>query len=438
MKSIFDERPIDENSFLDYDVRKLRKQSGIITFQTAIDRLDRIRSVLLIAKKAERLQAIGNRAYYIEALRWLKGEANIGVWHAVPQITDLQSLTDDVANSFEVFTQQLQQNLQTEQVYSQIELAMLTAPEVKSLPIGRRVQQAADQAEDKFEALAAVKIQEVASLSSDATAGVQNIINDSRDTFNQDIEQAKQNAYTEINNQMRRAGEQLKAAVALDDWGKHYDEDIERLSQRLHGKKLNGTVMRNLHTLSLMISSLRLLGVKNIQWWQLVRKIIFILTKNVVSAFSIFWSKISSLAARRTFAFLALAGVAGAMVVMPILSMLGYVHSSLFDTSDPIQWLGKLALWLPAVVIFSIGYSFTTKNYRIYANMLDQYFHRRAVAKTAQGIILGVESSEANKEFRSAMTSAAAVALFEHKVTGHLSKKEVESLGLLDVFKTVR
>ena len=164
----------------------------------------------------------------------------------------------------------------------------------------------------------------------------------------------------------------------------------------------------------------------------------FILIKNILSAISILWSKISSLAARRTYAFFALVIVAGAMVIMPILSIFGYIQSSLFDTSDPVQWLSKLALWLPAVVIFSIGYSFTTKNYRIYANMLDQYFHRRAVAKTAQGIILGVESSEANKEFRSAMTSAAAVALFEHKVTGHLSKKEVESLGLLDVLKSVR
>lgn len=438
MKSIFDERHIEESNFLDYDVRKLRKAFDSTAFQTAIDRLDRIRSVLIIANKAERLQAIGNRAYYIEALRWLKGEVNIGTWHAVPQITDLQSITDDVANAFDIFTQQLQQNLQSEQVYSQIELAMLTAPEVKSQPISKRVQRAVDQAESKFGTASEIKIGEVNSLVDKANQDVQNIISSSRNTFTQDMEQAKQNAYQEINNQMRRAGSQLKAAVALDDWGKHYDADINRLEQRLHGKKFNGIILRNIQSISRKFSGLRSVGVKNIKWWKLIRRIMFILIKNILSAINILWSKISSLAARRTYAFFALVIVAGAMVIIPILSIFGYIQSSLFDTSDPVQWLSKLALWLPAVVIFSIGYSFTTKNYRIYANMLDQYFHRRAVAKTAQGIILGVESSEANKEFRSAMTSAAAVALFEHKVTGHLSKKEVESLGLLDVLKSVR
>lgn len=438
MKSIFDERPVDEGSFLDYDVKKLRKSNAITSYQEGIDRLVQIREILLVAHKVERLQAIGNRAYYIEALRWLKGETPITVWHSVPQITDLTALTDDVANAFDTFTQQLQQNLQTEQVYSQIELAVLTAPEVKSLPVGKRVQQAVDQAESKFNTASAAKIDEVNALAVNANNSVENIIQGSRDTFAQDIEQAKQNAYSEINNRMREAGAQLKAAVALDDWGRHYDDDIERLSQRLYGKKFNGTFARNLQTLSRKFSGLRSVGLKNIDWWKLVRKVLYISIKNVTSACGIVWSKLASLAARRTYAFVALAAVAGVMVAMSLLSALGVVHSSLFDTSDPLKWLGKLALWLPAVVIFSIGYSFTTKNYRIYANMLDQYFHRRAVAKTAQGIILGVESSEANKEFRSAMTSAAAVALFEHKITGHLSKKEVESLGLLDVLKSVR
>lgn len=438
MKSIFDERPIDENSFLDYDVRKLRKANDSAAFQGGIDRLNRIREVLLIAKKAERLQAIGNRAYYIEALRWLKGEVAIGVWHSVPQITDLQTIPDDVSNAFDRFSQQLLQNLQTDSVYSQIELALLTAPEVRIQPIGKRVQQAVDQAENKLDSASIAKIEEVNNLVTAANNDIQGAVNNARSVFGGDIEQAKQDAYAEISNRVREAGAQLKAAVALDDWGKHYDDDIERLSQRLHGRKFNGALLRNAQTLSRKFAELRSLGWKNINWWRLVRKAAYIMTKNFISAFGIIWSKLVSLAVRRTYAFFALSVVAGFMVAMPLLSMFGVIHTSLFDTTDPVRWLSKLALWLPAVVIFSIGYSFTTKNYRIYANMLDQYFHRRAVAKTAQGIILGVESSEANKEFRSAMTSAAAVALFEHKVTGHLTKKEVESLGLLDVLKSVR
>ena len=144
-----------------------------------------------------------------------------------------------------------------------------------------------------------------------------------------------------------------------------------------------------------------------------------------------------SYAGRRIVLFFALSTLAVSMVIFPLLSKLDVAHIDTFTASDFSGWLAKVSIWIPAVVILSIGYSFTTKNYRIYSNMLDQYKHRRAVARTAQGIILGANGSEEGKELRAAMTAAAASALFEHKVTGHLSKKEVESFGLFDVIRSI-
>ena len=64
--------------------------------------------------------------------------------------------------------------------------------------------------------------------------------------------------------------------------------------------------------------------------------------------------------------------------------------------------------------------------------MLDQYEHRRTVAYTAQGIILSLKET-GDTDLRDQVTAAASVALFEHKNTGHLSKKEGESLSILDL-----
>ena len=153
---------------------------------------------------------------------------------------------------------------------------------------------------------------------------------------------------------------------------------------------------------------------------------------------NILFTKLFSIAGRRTVSFILLAASALTIAIVPIVAIISNdPRLQIFSPSDPIQWIAKITMWLPVVVILSLAYSFTTKNYRIYANMLDQYKHRRAVAKTAQGIILSIDPNSGDSKLRDAMTASAATALFEHKITGHLSKKEVESLGLLDVLRTV-
>jgi hypothetical protein len=151
MRNILEGASIDESNFLDFDIRKLKGASTVTSYQIAINRLAAIREVLLVARQIERLQAVGNRAYFIEALRWLKGESEISTWHHVPLTTDLSTITVGVGTAIELFTQQLQQNLQGEAIYSQIELAMATAPVVKAQPMTKLVKQAIDKAQNTFD-----------------------------------------------------------------------------------------------------------------------------------------------------------------------------------------------------------------------------------------------------------------------------------------------
>lgn len=439
MKDIFkDGIIVDDNNFLDHDPKKLKKLNSVAEFQEAIVRLQNIRDNLMVARKIERLQTIGNRAYYIDAINWLKGLVALQSWHHVPQISDVSSITQDIAAAFNLYTQQLQQNLQAEPSYAQIETTMVVSPVTKSMPLTKTIQTALDSAESRIgkEVSSAV-----ADLIDQHDKSIQNIQKSARsihDGFSSQIQDRQNQAYMDIDARVQQAGAQLQAAVQLRDWGTEYDGTIAELSIRLHGLDSSDLVRRNFEALIRKFKGLRSVGRKNIRWLPLLGKILYLLVKNTISVVGIIWSKLLSLAARRTVAFLGLLATAGTMVALPLLAMFGLLHAQLYDTVDPVNFLAKTVLWLPAVVVLSVGYSFTTKNYRIYANMLDQYKHRRSVAKTAQGIILNVDSSGENKEFRAAMTAAAATALFEHKVTGHLSKKEVESMGMLDLFKALR
>jgi hypothetical protein len=437
MRNILEGASIDESNFLDFDIRKLKGASTVTSYQIAINRLAAIREVLLVARQIERLQAVGNRAYFIEALRWLKGESEISTWHHVPLTTDLSTITVGVGTAIELFTQQLQQNLQGEAIYSQIELAMATAPVVKAQPMTKLVKQAIDKAQNTFDQEAEKRKSEIQLVSADSQNQLNSAVAGVQQTLQVQIDQAKRSAYAEIDQRIQDASAQLRTAESLNDWGKHYEEDISRISKRLFGINTEGVLNRNIVTAQAGWKKFKRFAWNDRSGWEMLLKFIYLIIKNSFSLVRYILSKANSLSGRRTVSFLLLSVTAIVMVIMPLLSMFGYIHTSLFDASDPVKWLAKTSLWLPAVIVLSVGYSFTTKNYRIYSNMLDQYQHRRAVAKTAQGIILGVDSSDETKEFRAAMTAAAATALFEHKATGHLSKKEVESLGLLDVIKTV-
>jgi hypothetical protein len=439
MKNIFEGgEEINDHNFLSYDVKRLYDQNTATTFREGIGRLASIREVLVVAKKLERLESIGNKAYYIEALRWLKGDVGLTNWHNVQQIVNIQSISLPIADSFNLYTQQLLQSLQAEATYSQIEVAIKVVPIAKSAPITKKVEEALNAAKNSFDETVSMRVVDLESRINQADIDIRNTVNSTQNAALQSIDQVRNDAYAQIDNRVSGAVSQFKQATALREWGEIYDRDIEELRYKLYGKDTQNVIRRNLSTLRRKFWGLKQVGFKKINWPSLIIKVFWLLLKNTASILDIGTSKLSSIAWRRSMSFITLLIVAGVMVVVPLMSLFGVIHTTMFDPNNPQQWLYKIALWLPAIVIASVGYSFVTKNYRIYCNMLDQYRHRRAVAKTAQGIILNVGSSTENEEVRNAMTVAAATALFEHKITGHLSKKEVESLGVLDVLRTIK
>jgi hypothetical protein len=440
MKNIFDDgRTIEEGNFLDYDIKKLLNQGQDTFFDAAIERLEDIRETLLVAKKIGRLESIANRGHYLEVLRWLKGELPLSNWHYVPQINSIiDPISQGITQDFNTHTQQLLINLQSEPTYSAIEVSRKALPVIKSTPITKRVEESLADAKASLDEVNSKHFADLDGKINQANNDIQNTLNNAQNAAAQLVEQIRNNASMAIDSQVVSAVSQLKQAVALSDWGEVYDRDIEELRYKLYGKNLKGVIGRNLSSLRNKFRGLKLLGFKNINWWKLMLTISFLLIKNITSLIGAFASMCLSLAWRRTASFLLLTIVAGVVVAVPLLSLFGAIHTSIFNPTNPQEWLAKVLLWLPAIIVVSIGYSFITKNYRIYCNMLDQYRHRRAVAKTAQGIIMNVGSTPQNEDVRNAMTVAAATALFEHKVTGHLSKKEIESLGVLDVLKSVK
>lgn len=428
---------IDENSFLDYEVAKVYSLNPSPDFHAAIERLADIREVLFVAKSIDKLQQIGNWPQYMEALKWLRGEAPLYNFIPVPQISAVPTITQSLANQFNQYTQQLQTILQNEMVYGQIEVALKVAPTLRAAPVSKQVQQAGLRAEKSIEEAATVKTQQIVDQTANTENQLRNIASELQQNFNSQITNERQNATNEIRETLNQATRILRTAESLNDWGGRYDQDIQELEYKIYGIDAKGVLSRNLATIIRKIQNARHLGLRRINWLKMLVRVIYLIAKNLLKMAEQVWSNLSSIAGRRTLNFIVLSLLAASMVLLPLLSQMKIIHIDVFAINDLGSWLTKIGLWLPLVVILSIGYSFTTKNYRIYSNMLDQYKHRRAVARTAQGIILGANGTEEGKELRAAMTAAAASALFEHKITGHLSKKEVESFGVFDVIRSI-
>ncbi len=428
---------VNESNFLDYGILSLKKLNSSPEFHAALERLDDIRSVLQVARAINKLTNIGNRTTYMEALRWMRGEVSLNNFVFVQQITEIKTAPDQIFAQFNQYTQQLLTSLQSEAIYGQIEIALKIAPAVKAAPVTKQIASAGNEAEKAISDTAQLKSQELDQKTIDADQQLRNLTNELQQNFAAQISNERQNATNEIRETLNQATRSLRTAESLNDWGARYDADIKELEYKLLGINTKGVVARNYETIVRKVTNTRRYGLRRVNWGKMITRILYLVLKNIISVASYTWSKLMSYAGRRTVLFFALSTLAVSMVIFPLLSKLDVVHIDIFTASDFSGWLAKVSIWIPAVVILSIGYSFTTKNYRIYSNMLDQYKHRRAVARTAQGIILGANGSEEGKELRAAMTAAAASALFEHKVTGHLSKKEVESFGLFDVIRSI-
>ena len=125
----------------------------------------------------------------------------------------------------------------------------------------------------------------------------------------------------------------------------------------------------------------------------------------------------------------------GVLTDVPVLSLLtGHGFDILFKNEFV---FAKLSIFVGLVLVPSLGYAFANKNYRIYSNLLEQYRHRATVAQTLQGILRSISEGEDNKDIRMSLTAVAAVAMFELKNVGHLSKRDGETLPMAEILQGV-
>jgi hypothetical protein len=92
--------------------------------------------------------------------------------------------------------------------------------------------------------------------------------------------------------------------------------------------------------------------------------------------------------------------------------------------------------YLPALIIVSIGYAFSNRNYRILSNLREQYRHRGTVARTLQGIIRSIDKDDKDVDIKQKLVEIGAKAMFELKTIGHLTKRDSDNSPVNEIFQT--
>lgn len=127
----------------------------------------------------------------------------------------------------------------------------------------------------------------------------------------------------------------------------------------------------------------------------------------------------------------------------PTVSLFGVEIRNIFyveSSSEPdyaLMFIDKIR-YLPVVLVLSLGYAFSNKNYRILCNIREQYRHRKTVSKTLQGIITALGAGNEDRAVRVKLTEIGAKAMFDLKNIGHLSKNDRESGPVTEVIQNIR
>lgn len=427
---------IHEGNFLDVRIEALQRGNFPETFKRGLDNIIQVKNILSIIAKAGRLNEIGGRIYFLQAVQWLHGETPITNFVSVPQISNLESIDESVAATFEQYSSVMLQNIRSEQIYSQVEMMLAVAAVTKSSRAAERETALLDSFEESTASIVEAKRDELNTSSQQTLESIEQ----TRVSIDQHLNERHGQINQEMSSQLNEAINRFQQAQALEDWGKVYDADILEYEYRLFGRHMaDGTVARNIRALRGKIQ--RSKKRKDPALRQFL-KLVSLTSKNIATLTKIIGSRWTSYSAKRTINFTLLVTLVIAVTALSCASSFNITHIGNFklpDMGNPnsAAWHLRLLIYLPPVILLGLAYSFAVKNYRIYSNMLDQYRHRRAVARTSQGVILSLRPEE-DKDVRIQMTSAAALALFEMRNTGHLTKKEAESLSLIDLLKMGR
>jgi hypothetical protein len=228
-----------------------------------------------------------------------------------------------------------------------------------------------------------------------------------------------------MGNDLRNLLSQVTSARAMNGWSDYYSNIVNECRIKLYGKM---SLCQNV--LSRNWSSYKRIRYHNSDP-DVVKKESYGYWRNSITLLKLAWSKVLSYRTQRTIWFLLIVS----LVTLNILSQL-FDWKVLQPEINSGAWYEKYILYIPILLVFGMAYSFAIKNYRIYSNRLEQYEHRAAVAATTRDIITSLPD-EKDQDIRKSMAAVAAVALFEHKSTGHLTKREAETTGLLEIAKSI-
>jgi len=425
--------PLDEQNYLKVRFETLRNKGRPESFDRAIDTLVQMRRNLRIIEKIGRIHEVGNRNNFMQTLHWLRGETSLSIFISVPQIANIDSIDDNISSLFEQHIQNLMNNLRSEPIYNQVELAYAIQSTVRPPKVEVAIDESLSEMEDNIRH----SIQNAENKISSTATELLNTISQREAEVNNGLNSSLTHAVDNINGEANLAIGKLQQAQALEEWGKTYDSLIEQYEDKLYGRRYaRGTFMRNWTSFKNKFSDCRFPMDYFFRFFTTMPLIL----KNITTVVTYTKSKLFSYEMQRAFCFglivvFALSYIAISVISQITLDELWGINLNMFDgLFHQGEWYTKITIYLPVAIILGIAYSFAVKNYRIYRNMIDQYYHRRTVARASQGIILSLDG-EQNNDVRDKVAASAAQALFEHKNTGHLTKKEAESMSPMDILR---
>lgn len=440
-------KTVDDSNYLRINIKNfLYLPDRPQIFYETIRELIKIKDILLAADKTSSLQQIGGRTFYGMALRWLKGDEPINTGVAVSQISSYEDINEAIASSFNSFVIWFRDNhLNTYAEYNQIRASLGIS---KSL-IYQELEDDVSKLKIEFDK-DLLKSQEDLSTS----------VNTQKSAIKEEIAQLQSVNLQQLRDEKITALSEIKQAKALADWYKYYRKQVNLYEIRLRGKRwrpinigrsfnqLKGAVISFEKDLSdqqkkrfthIIAKSSRLL----FEILKIFLQIIFRATKECKEYLTL---KVRSYQFQRGawFSLLTLILLIQGSISILVLSKGSIEIASLqphmksitsFFTSEYV--VAKVGAFIGFVLMPSLGYAFANKNYRIYSNLMEQYRHRATVAKTLQGILLEIGDKDNMAEVRQSLTAVAAVAMFEHKSIGHLSKHDGDATPMGEIIQAI-
>lgn len=453
-------KSLDNNGYLRVSVKNFRELNGAPTrFYESIDELVHIREALNVAYQASMLDSLaGGAQFYRMAIEWLALNKEITDGYRVTAIENYDGINDVIAEEFWQFIQWMKQNYLSTQPFYQTIQAQLG---VKKLDALGDFELKTDALHDDFKQSLQDAQTRLAENSDQRTSELTSSLSSMFSQQTQDISIAKQEAVGAI-----------EQAQTLSIWHDAYQAGIDLYTQKLYGVE-----WVPLEVLSRIKDNLkpRLIGALALaknnwfrvqqRWWYKIdwsrskkeaglgwyvmsrsARFVWIALSSVLRY--VFSKTLFSIRGQRIGWFLVLGLILvgqsilflglllrGQIPDVPLGSLLSRVELTALTSNEFV--FAKISIFLGLILVPSLGYAFASRNFRIYSNLLEQYRHRATVAQTLQGILRSIDEGDMNKDIRVSLTTVAAVAMFEMKNVGHLTKREGDTLPVGEILQGV-